>query len=140
MSFSLLSISSLKVLAGCLQVSLEFSLLQAEQAQLPQMSFIREVLQLSDNLCAPPLDPFQKFHILLVLEASDLDTGLQVGPQDSRAEKNHLLLPAGHSRFEATQDTFGLPGCKSTLLAHVWLFIHQNSQVLLCRAAFIEFS
>jgi len=104
------------------------------------VSFIREVLQLSDNLCVPPLDPFQKFHILLVLEASDLDTGLQVGPRDSRAEKNHLLLPAASPCFDAAQDTAGLSGCKRTLMAHVWLFIHQNSQVLLCRAAFIEFS
>ena len=32
----------------------------------------------------------------------------------------------------------GIMGCKHALLAHVKLFIHQNPQVLLCRAALNE--
>lgn len=34
------------------------------------------------------------------------------------------------------QDTIGLLGCKSTLLAHVRLAVHQDLQVLLCKTAF----
>ena len=42
------------VLEGHNEVSLELSLLQAEQAQLPQPVFIGEVLQLSDIFVAFP--------------------------------------------------------------------------------------
>jgi len=34
---------------------------------------------------------------------------------------NHLPIPSGHLSFDAAQDTTGLMGCKSTLLAHVQL-------------------
>jgi len=46
--------------------------------------------------------------------------------------------PAGHAPVDTAQGTFGFLGCKSTLLAHVQLFFHQNTQVLLCSAAFNE--
>ena len=52
------------------------SFLQAAQAQLPQPVFIGEVLQPSDRLCGPPLDPLQQLHIFPVLGALDLDTVL----------------------------------------------------------------
>mgnify|MGYP001853276447 FL=1 len=48
---------------GCKEFSLQPSLLQAEQDQLPQPVFIEEVLQPSDHLRGPPLDPLQQLHI-----------------------------------------------------------------------------
>jgi len=45
---------------GCAEVSLEHSLLQAEQAQLPQPFFTAEVLQLS----SPSWYPLDQFHVL----------------------------------------------------------------------------
>ena len=53
----LLSVGSLKELEGCNEVTPQPSLLQAEQAQLPQPVFIGEALQPSDHLCGPTLDP-----------------------------------------------------------------------------------
>ena len=41
------------------------SLLYAEQAQLPQLLFIGEVLQFSDHLCSLPMDQLQQLCILL---------------------------------------------------------------------------
>jgi len=38
------------------------NLLQAKQSQFPQPFLIGEVLQLSDHLSGPPLDPLQEFH------------------------------------------------------------------------------
>ena len=55
--FPLLFIHSLQILKGHNEVSPEPSLLQAKQAQFPQPFFIREVLQPSDHLHGPPLDP-----------------------------------------------------------------------------------
>jgi len=105
-----------------------WSLLSAKQTQLPQPFFIGEVLQHSDHLRSSSLDSLQQLHIFLVLGAPGLDTVFQMGPQESRVEgDNHLLLPAGYSSFDAAQDTPGVLGGKSTLLAHVQLFIHQNT-------------
>ncbi|KAK4831239.1 LOW QUALITY PROTEIN: hypothetical protein QYF61_016471 [Mycteria americana] len=97
----------LKILEGCYKVSLQPSLLQAEQPQLAQPVLVAEVLQPSDHFCGPPLDPLQQLHVLLVLRAPELDTVLQVGLLD----------------------------CECTLLAHVQLFVHQYPQVLFHRAA-----
>ncbi|KAJ7404971.1 testosterone 17-beta-dehydrogenase 3-like [Willisornis vidua] len=36
-------------------------------------------------------------------------------------------------------ECLGFLRCKLTLLAHVWHFVHENSQVLLCRAALNNF-
>jgi len=47
--------------------------------------------------------------------------------------------PCYHPSFDAAQDTVGLLGCTQTVLAHIQLFIHQNSQVFLCRAVLSEF-
>ncbi|KAK4820994.1 hypothetical protein QYF61_009460 [Mycteria americana] len=103
----------LKILRGWNKVSLQPSLLQAEQPQLSQPVLVAEVLQPSDHFCGPPLDPLQQLHVLLVLRAPELDTVLQ--------------------------DMVGFLGCECTLLAHVQLFIHQYPQVLLCRAALNPF-
>ncbi|KAJ7397896.1 hypothetical protein BTVI_130714 [Pitangus sulphuratus] len=61
------------------EVSLETALLQAEQPQVSQPVFIREVLQPSDHLPGPSLGPIQKVHICLVLRIPDLDEAFQVG-------------------------------------------------------------
>ena len=64
-------------------VTLEPSLLQAEHPQLPQPVLIGKVLQPSDHLSDPPLDPLQHIHVLLVLGAPELDAVLQVGSHES---------------------------------------------------------
>ena len=74
----------------------------------------------------PSSGPRQKLHLFPVLGAPDLDAVLQMVPHEGRVERhNHLLRPAGHPS-DAAQDTFGLMGCKCTLLAHVKLFICQD--------------
>ncbi|KAK4830856.1 hypothetical protein QYF61_013785 [Mycteria americana] len=120
----------LKILKGCYKVSLEPSLLQAEQPQPSQPFFIGEVFQPSDYFCGPPLDQL----------TPELDAVLQVGSHQSRVEgQNHLPRPAGHASFDAAQDAVDLLGCEHTLSAHIQLFIHQYPQVLLCRAALNPF-
>ncbi|KAJ7414889.1 hypothetical protein BTVI_39977 [Pitangus sulphuratus] len=59
-----------------------------------------------------------------------LDAVPQVGSHESGVEgQNHLPRPAGHTAFDAAQDTNG------TLSARVQSVIHQHPQVLLSRAA-----
>ena len=60
-------------LEGRNEVSPEPSLLQAKQAQFPHPFLIGEVLQPSDHLSGPLLDPLQEFQVLSVLEAPGLD-------------------------------------------------------------------
>ena len=80
----------------------------------------RRGTQPSDNLCDPPLDLLQQLHILLVLEAPELDTVLQVESHESIVEvQDHLSQPAGHVSLEAAQDTVSLLGYKKTLPAYV---------------------
>ena len=69
--------------------------------------------------------------------APGLDAVLQIGPHGGRG--GHIPLPPGHPSFDEAQDTVGLPGYKSTLLAHVQLFGHQEPQVFLGRAALKDF-
>ena len=71
-----------------------------------------------------------------MLEALGLNIVLQVGRVEG---DNYVPCTAGDLSFDAVQIIIGLLGCKRTLLAHVLLFIHQNSQVLLCRAALSRF-
>ncbi|KAK4814468.1 hypothetical protein QYF61_018986 [Mycteria americana] len=126
----------LKTLEGCYKVSLQPSLLQAQQPQLSQPVLVGEVLQPSDNFHGPPLHGLQQLHVLLVLRAPELDAVLQVRSHQSRVEGQNLLpRPAGHASFNAAQDTVGLLGCECTLLAHAQLFVHQYPQVLFHRAA-----
>jgi len=70
--------------------SLWLSLLQAERAQLPQPFSIREVLQPSDHLCGPPLDPLQQLHICLVLGAPGVD-GVSGGQREGTIPSLTLL-------------------------------------------------
>ena len=61
-------------------------------------------------------------------------------PHKGRGEgDNHFPLTASLPSSDVAQDMVGLLGCRYTLLAHVELFMHQNSQVLICRAALHEF-
>ena len=100
---------------GYSKVTPEPSLLQNEQAQLLQLAFIGEVLQPSNHLFGPPLEPLQKLHIFPVLVAQVLDATLQRGPHEGRAENNnHLSHTFGHPSSDAAQDTIGLLGCKHT--------------------------
>ena len=62
---------------------------QAEQAQLLRPVLTEEVLQPSDHVHGPPLDPLQQLHIFPVLGAPDLDAVLQVGPRKGRAERDN---------------------------------------------------
>ena len=104
------------------------SLPQAEQSQLIQPLITGEVLQPSDHLDSPLLDVLQELHTVLVLGVPGLDTGLQMGPYKGRVQgDNPLSPPAGHPSFGAAQDAVGLPGCERTLLAHVQLFVYQDT-------------
>jgi len=58
----------LRVVGRCSSAP-ERSFLQAKQALLPQPFLIGEVLQPSDHLSSPPLDPLQELHVLPVLGA-----------------------------------------------------------------------
>jgi len=139
-SLSSFAIGRLSLLKGCNKLSPQSSLLQDEQPQLPQPVFTGLVFQPSDHFGGPPLDPLQQVHVFPVLRAPELDTGLQVGSHQSGAEgQNPLPRPAGHTAFDAAQDTVGCLGCERTLLAHVQLFNHQYPQVLLGRAALNPF-
>jgi len=66
-----------------------------------------------------------------VLGATELDTGLQVGSHQSRAEgQNHLPRPTGHAAFDAVQDTVGFLGCECILPGRVELTESQREEVL----------
>ena len=74
--------------------------------------------------------------IFLVLGTPNLDAVLWVGPHTGRVEGDiHLPAAAGHSSFDAAQDSLGLLSCRHTLLARVELFVHQNPQVSLRRGS-----
>ncbi|XP_074006257.1 COX assembly mitochondrial protein homolog isoform X1 [Numenius arquata] len=68
---------SLQILEGCYEVSLEPSLLQAEEPQLSQSVFTGEVLHPSDHLRGPPPDLFRQVLVLPVFRTPELDTVLQ---------------------------------------------------------------
>ncbi|KAJ7407286.1 hypothetical protein WISP_127597 [Willisornis vidua] len=54
---------------------------QAEQAELPQPFLIGEMLQFFNQLCDSPLDSLQELQVALVLRSPELDTALQMWPQ-----------------------------------------------------------
>ena len=61
------------------------------------------------------------------------------GPHQGRVEgEDHHPQPAGHALPNAPQDTIGLLGHKATLLAHSQPVVHQDIQVLLCRAPLLR--
>ncbi len=65
-------------LKGHNEVSPESSLIHVEP-QLPQPVFIGEVLQPSDHLRGPPVDPLQQLHVFHELGATGLDAALRTG-------------------------------------------------------------
>ena len=76
-----------------------------------------------------------------MLGSPGLDTAVQLKPHEGRVERhNPLSRPTSHPSVDAVQDAVGLVGYKHALLALVKIFIHQNPQVLLCRAALNELS
>ncbi|NXJ29389.1 F120B protein, partial [Dicrurus megarhynchus] len=110
------------------------------QPQLSQPVFTAEVLQPSGHLCSTPLDSLQQVKVLPVLGTSELDTALQVGSHQSRADReNPLPHPAGHTALDAAQAAVGFLGCERTLPAQVKLLIQPYPKALL-RAALNPFS
>jgi len=97
-------------------------------------SLTGKVLQPSDYLCDPPLDPLQQLHIPLGPGAPGLHTVLQMGPHKGRVQGHN---PAGHSFCVAAQRTIGFRAAG----AHCWLmlYIYQNPHVLLSTSALKEF-
>ena len=92
------------------------------------MFLVTEMLPPSNSLHGLP-DLLQQLHIFFCL-------GPQAWTQYSRwdltgAEQRKTIASLSllaHLCFEGTtQDTIGLSGCKSTLLIHIQLFIHQDS-------------
>ena len=102
------------------------SLLQAKQAQIPQLFFIGEAYQSSNHFHGPPLQ---------LLQHPGLEAVLKM--ELRRAEGDHHL-PIPIRAGDAAQDAVGLLGCKYTMLAHGQLFFHEELQVLLHRAALNE--
>ena len=71
------------------------------------------MLHPSDQLCGPPQDSLQQLDVSPVLGPPELDAVLQVGSHKSGVEgQDHLPRPAGHTAFDAAQDTVGFLGCK----------------------------
>jgi len=62
-------------LEGCSEVFLESSLLHADQPHLLQPLFVGEVLQPSDHLFRPPLDPLQVSRFPLLHPAGAVHSG-----------------------------------------------------------------
>ncbi|KAK4827433.1 hypothetical protein QYF61_017990, partial [Mycteria americana] len=110
----------------------EPSLLQAEQLQLSQPFLIAEILQFLHHLSGTLLDTLQDVPVSLVLGSPELDPELQMWPQKGRITSQ----PAVNGLSNAAQDTFSLFCHKGMLLAHVQFRVHQDQQVLSCKAAF----
>ena len=74
-------------------MSLEPSLLQAEQPQLSQAFLIGEVLRPSDHFCVRPLDLLQQVHVFPVLRTPELNAACQVGAHQSGVDYNAWISP-----------------------------------------------
>ena len=97
--------------------------------------------QALDHLCDPLLVSLQQFPYFLEPGSLELDTVLQMWPQQNRAEgEDHLPQSAGHVLFNAPQDTVGLLGYKSTLMARGQPAVHQDTWILLRRASLEQVS
>lgn len=105
----------------------QLSLLHAGQTQFFQPFFICQVLQSSNHLDGPLLDPLQFFNVFFELEGPRLGTVFHMCGLIS-AEESGITTSFG---LLAADNTIFLHCCKSTRLAHVQLVIHQYSWVLL---------
>lgn len=110
----------------------QLSLLHADQAHFFQPFLFCQVLQSSNHLDGPLLNPFQFLNVSFELEGPRLDTVFQMWPNKCWGEWNyHVLWSAGCRLAEAAHDTICLHCCKSIRLAHIQAVIHQYSRVLL---------
>lgn len=139
-SAPLLLVSSFQEWENHSEVSLEPSLIQAKQSQLPQHFISRWgapdlwwSLWLSSKCVPTALCPS-------CTEAPGLDATLQVAPHKGREEGyNHLLLfPATQPFFDAAQDTTGLSGCMRWLVSS-FLFIGTCKSFLMKFLFLIQF-
>ncbi|NWI29449.1 DIA1 protein, partial [Sula dactylatra] len=101
-----------------------------------QPFLIREMLQSPDHLGSSSLDLLKQFPVLK-LGSPELDAVLQMWPYWGGIEgEDNLPQPAGHTLFNAPQDTVDLLGHEGTLLAHGQPSVHQHSKDHLSGAAF----
>ena len=116
----------------------ETSLLWAEQAQLLHLLFVGVTPSLCSALL-PSCGPTPSAAPLFCVGNSSLGCSTPDGASEGQSggEQSHAT---GRLSFDVAQNSFGLPDCKYTLLAHCKLFICQNPQVLLHRAALSKFS
>lgn len=91
-------------------VSLECSLLQAEQTQVSQPVLVREVLQ-------PSSGPTLTHPQLSSMGHPELEYS-RWGLMTMREDRMMFPQSAGHTALDAGQDTSELPGCERTLSAH----------------------
>ncbi|KAK4831267.1 hypothetical protein QYF61_016737 [Mycteria americana] len=132
-----LSTTSFQGVVESNKVSPQPLLLQAKQPQVPQPLLIRLLLQTLHQLCCPSFDMLQHLNVSLVVRGPKLDTGFEVRPHQCRVQgHDHFPSSAGHAIFDTSQDTIGFLGHLGTLLPHIQAAVNQNSQVLLCWAAF----
>jgi len=126
---------TLKIFININQIPSESSFLMAEQTQFAQPFLTGEMLQALHHLCGSLLDPLQEIPIFYVLGSPELNTQLQVRPDQCRVEReDHFPWPTGHSPFNAPQDPIGLLNHQGTVRAHRQTVIYQDPQVLLHRA------
>ena len=74
---------TLQIFVGIYKVPSQPSLLQAEQAQLPQPLFIGETLHSPHHPRSPPLDSLQQLLIFLEVRSPELDDASSVGQRSS---------------------------------------------------------
>lgn len=73
----------LQEVVECHKVSPEPPLLQTQQPELPQVLFLRLVLQALHQFCCPFLDTLQGHDVLCVMRGPKLNTALKVQPHQS---------------------------------------------------------
>ncbi|XP_061865970.1 P2X purinoceptor 6 isoform X12 [Colius striatus] len=81
------------ILVNINEILLQSPLLQTKQPRVPQPFLIRKMLQSPGHLGSPALASLQQFPVPLELGSPELDTGLQMRPQQGRAEGEQNLLP-----------------------------------------------
>ena len=79
-----------KILIDIGQISSQ-SFLKAEQTQITQSFLVREVLQTLYHIYGPLLDSFQENPVFFVQVSPELDTVLQVSPEQGRVEEEDHL-------------------------------------------------
>ena len=81
---------TLKIFLNINKIPSQSSFLKAEQTQVTQPFLIVEILQAVYHLCGPLLDSFEEIPVFFVSRSPELDTVLQVRPDQGRVEgKDH---------------------------------------------------